>query len=102
MPEIAEQHAARVLAAAEPFSPGISEVPVEDVYIGWRPLPLDGRPVLGAAPDRPDVYLAITHSGVTLAPIIGQLAAHELIRRETIDRLSAYRPGRKFENITRY
>jgi len=101
-PEFAQQHASRILSAAEPFSPGISTIPVENVYIGWRPLPLDGHPVLGASPARPDVYLAVTHSGVTLAPIIGQLAANELVRNEPIDQLDAYRPGRTFKSFRRY
>jgi glycine/D-amino acid oxidase-like deaminating enzyme len=41
-------------------------------------MPVDGYPVLGASPARKDVYLAVMHSGVTLAPIIGELAAHEM------------------------
>jgi glycine/D-amino acid oxidase-like deaminating enzyme len=99
---IAEQHAGRMLAIAEKFAPGAGAAVIEDVYIGWRPLPIDGHPVLGASPNRPDVYLAIMHSGVSLAPIIGQLAAYELIRRERVERLDAYRPGRVFKTIKRY
>jgi len=41
------QHAYRILWIAEQFVPGISETDIEDVMIGWRPLPLDGHPVLG-------------------------------------------------------
>ena len=37
-----------------------------------------------------------------LAPIVGQLAAHELINDTAIPRLDAYRPGRAFENVKRY
>ena len=70
---------------------------VDGVYIGWRPLPLDGHPVLGAAPGRPDVYIAITHSGVSLAPIVGQFAANEIVSGETLPRLDVYRPDRDFE-----
>lgn len=100
--EIADQHAERMLAVARHYLPGIADAVVEDAYIGWRPLPLDGHPVLGASPVRPDVYIAIMHSGVSLAPIVGQLATHELTEDVTVAQLEQYRPGRKFDNVKRY
>ena len=101
-PDIASQHAARMLTVAQRFIPGIAGAAIEDVYIGWRPLPIDGHPVLGFSPARRDVYLAIMHSGVSLAPIVGQLAAYELIGGPSVDRLEEFRPGRKFELVKRY
>ena len=99
---IAEEHAGRMLAVAEQFAPTIAGAEIDDVYIGWRPLPLDGHPVIGASPNRPDVYLAVMHSGVTLAPIVGQLAAHELVGGEAAPGLEEYRPGRNFKLVKRY
>lgn len=99
---LAEQHAARMLAVAEEFVPATASAAIEHVYIGWRPLPIDGHPVIGASPKRPDVYTAVMHSGVSLAPVVGQLAAHELLTGETIERLSAYRPDRSFAEVKRY
>ncbi len=90
------------MAAANPFVPGIKDVPVESVRIGWRPLPLDGHPVLGSNPERPDVYIAIMHSGVTLAPLVGQLVTQEITTGLENERLTIFRPKRKFENIKRY
>ena len=101
-PEIAQEHAGRMLAIAEQFAPGIANASIEDVYIGWRPLPIDGHPVLGASPRLPDVYLALMHSGVSLAPIVGQLAAIELTSAEAVKQLSPYRPTRKFKTVRRY
>ena len=101
-PSFAEQHAGRMLDVAQRFLPGIDRAPIESVFIGWRPLPLDGHPVLGAAPERPDVYLAIMHSGVSLAPIAGQFAAREIASGEELPRLDPYRPGRDFELVRRY
>ncbi|MBO6504703.1 MAG: FAD-binding oxidoreductase [Kordiimonadaceae bacterium] len=98
----AEMHASRIMSVAEQFLPDISGAEVEDVYIGWRPLPLDGHPVIGQSPARPNVYLAITHSGVTLAPIIGELAAKEVVSGRTLDVLSPYRTFRCFEHVARY
>lgn len=99
---LAEEHAARMLAVALQFVPAMADAEVGDVYIGWRPLPVDGHPVIGASPNRPDVYLAIMHSGVSLAPIVGQLAAHELLSGTAIERLDAFRPGRDFKLVKRY
>jgi len=101
-PEFAAQHAARIMAVAEQYLPGISAAEVEDVHIGWRPLPTDGHPVMGFAPANPGTYIAIAHSGVTLAPILGRLAAQEILEGITLDMLSPYRPDRAFEEVRRY
>lgn len=101
-PLIAQEHAARMLAVATEFAPEIGTAEAEHVYIGWRPLPLDGHPVVGPSPNRPDVYVAVMHSGVTLAPIVGQRVAREILT-ETSDRnLEPYRPDRSFTMIKRY
>ena len=100
--EFAEQHFARMMLIAERFLPAIAGAELDDVYIGWRPLPLDGHPVLGASGAQSDVYLAIMHSGVTLAPVVGQLAASELAEGTIVDRLDEFRPDRNFELIKRY
>ena len=96
------QHGDRMLTAARRLLPGLDDVAIESAYIGWRPLPVDGHPVLGSSPGRPDVYLAIMHSGVSLAPIVGQVVAHELIEGNPIGRLEPFRPTREFANVSRY
>jgi glycine/D-amino acid oxidase-like deaminating enzyme len=101
-PVIAQEHASRMLAVAADFAPDIQAAQVEDVYIGWRPLPIDGHPVIGASPSRPDVYIAVMHSGVTLSPIVGKLAAQELLTDTLNESLAPYRPDRSFEMIKRY
>ena len=99
---IANEHAQRMLAVAKAFVPQMATAQIADVFIGWRPLPLDGHPVLGPSPDRPDVYLAIMHSGVTLAPIAGRLAAYEIVSETADASLGPFRPDREFELIKRY
>ena len=99
---LALEHANRILAVARTFVPATADAVVDKVYIGWRPLPLDGHPVLGASPARPDVYLAIMHSGVSLAPIVGQLVSAELGNPSFADQLQHFRPDRKFDLIKRY
>jgi glycine/D-amino acid oxidase-like deaminating enzyme len=101
-PVFAEQHAMRILNIAEQFVPGILSAEIEDVYIGWRPLPLDGHPVLGSSRGNRSAYLAIMHSGVSLAPIVGDVVAKEIIMGVDADELSEYRPDREMAEIRRY
>lgn len=98
----ADQHAAQMMTIAEQFIPGILSADVEDVFIGWRPLPLDGHPVIGVSPANSNAYLAIMHSGVSLAPIIGQVVAREVASSQSAPELAAYRPDRKFDEVRRY
>lgn len=101
-PEYSEQHFRQILSIAETFVPEIGSAELENAFIGWRPLPLDGHPVLGFSPKRSDVYLSVMHSGVSLAPVIGQLVAHEVLTGELLERLSKYRPDRDFKSVKRY
>lgn len=100
--ELAEQHGRRILGIAAQFVPDLSAAELEDVFIGWRPLPLDGHPVVGFSPNQPNSYLAIAHSGVTLASIVGKMAAQELLNGQSVATLDAYRPDRDFEEVRRY
>ena len=54
-------------------------------------LPADGQPIIGRVPSRPNVYLAAMHSGITLSPAVGQLAAIELLDEVQVDLLEPYR-----------
>jgi glycine/D-amino acid oxidase-like deaminating enzyme len=94
--EIALQHAERMLADARRYVPDLPQAKFEGIVIGWRPMPLDGIPVIGASPARRDVYFAVMHSGVTLAPIVGQLVAQEVVDRGLVAPLKDFRPDRAF------
>ncbi len=85
---------AAILARLKDCLPGISGLEIEEVLVGLRPIPADGFPVVGAAPGAPGLYLAVMHSGVTLAPIVGRLAAEEILGGARIGLLSPYRPER--------
>ena len=101
-PAFADQHALRILSIAEQFVPDLASAEIEDVFIGWRPLPLDGHPVLGPSPSQPNAYLAIMHSGVSLAPIVGDLVAKEIMTGQQAPGIDAYRPDRDFDLVRRY
>ncbi|MDT0594616.1 NAD(P)/FAD-dependent oxidoreductase [Glaciecola petra] len=99
---LAKQHAQRIIDIATQYIPAMSNAEIKDVFIGWRPLPLDGHPVLGYSKNAPNVYIAVTHSGVTLAPLIGKLAAQEIMQNKPNSMLEFYRPDRVFEQVKRY
>jgi glycine/D-amino acid oxidase-like deaminating enzyme len=72
------------------MAPRIGDVWVVRSYAGIRPKPFDDLPVLGEVPGQPGVYTAVTHSGVTLGPIIGLSLAEQLTGRATTYDLSPY------------
>ena len=90
------EEAQKVLDLGTKYLPELSKSSLERVTLGYRPLPRDGFPILGFSEGAPDIYLAVTHSGVTLAPVIGRLAAVEILEGVRIDMLEHYR-YRRFE-----
>lgn len=58
---------------------GDSRIEVEDVTVGWRPMPPDGLPVTGFAEELDGLYIAAAHAGVTLGPAIARIAAGEIL-----------------------
>ena len=90
-----QAHADDLLARACRYLPGLSGARAVPVPVGWRPMPLDGYPVVGFASEAPNLYVALTHSGVTLAPALSQLAAQEICDGAPADAvLGPYRPQR--------
>ena len=62
--------------------------------IGHRPLPKDGRPIVGPLAALPGVHLVVTHSGVTLAPALARLMTQWLATGCQPDALRPYAPSR--------
>ncbi len=89
--ELASEHAGRILQVASRYVPQLAGAEVASVGVGWRPLPKDGLPVIGHLHKVPQLYLAAMHSGVTLAPIVGHIAAMEILDGLRIDLLSDFR-----------
>ncbi len=90
-----QSHADDLLARAKRYLPGLADAQAVPVPVGWRPMPLDGYPVLGYAAEAPNLYVALTHSGVTLAPALSQLASLEICENVRADDvLAPYRPER--------
>ncbi len=73
------------------------ELEWEMVSLAQRPVPQDGMPVVGACgPD--GVFTAVMHSGVTLAPIMAEILAQEVmgqtLNAQQAELISPYRPDR--------
>jgi glycine/D-amino acid oxidase-like deaminating enzyme len=71
-----------------------ADAEVESVRIGIRILPEDGLPVVGLIPGYDNLYVCATHSGVTLAPLLGELAAGEILHDADSPLLRTFRPAR--------
>ncbi|MEV1026684.1 FAD-binding oxidoreductase [Streptomyces sp. NPDC050264] len=74
--------------------PGLARARIEDARIGVRPVPHDGLPLVGEVPGAPGLYHLVSHSAVTLAPVLGRLAAQEITTGRPATELTAYRPDR--------
>lgn len=90
----AGDHGQKILREAARVLPGIRGVAVERVTMGRRVMPVDEYPVVGFSDRCPNLYIAATHSGITLAPLIGQLAALEIVDGACVSLLAPYRPSR--------
>ena len=89
-----KQHVDRMLKIATTFINNLDNLEVEKASIGWRPLPRDGKPVIGRLNKLPGVYVAVMHSGVSLAAIVGKLATQEILDGSTNIILQDFRPSR--------
>lgn len=73
------------------------EITWQKITLAYRPVPEDGRPVLGAyGPD--GLYVSTMHSGATLAPLVAEYAATEILTdnldQESLELIKHYRPNR--------
>lgn len=89
-----QRHADALLARASRYLPALAGADAVPVPVGYRPMPADGLPVLGYAAAAPNVYIALMHSGATLAPLVGELAAMEILDGARVDIFEPYRPER--------
>ncbi len=73
---------------------GAEDLALDFTTVGYRPTPADGFPAIGRPGGMGGLYAAVLHSGVTLAPIVGELAAREISTGERDPDLAPYDPGR--------
>jgi glycine/D-amino acid oxidase-like deaminating enzyme len=73
---------------------GLLAADVTGYRVCVRPMPADGRSVVGWLPGAGRLYVAVTHSGVTLAAHLAQLITSELTDGTVPAELTPYRPDR--------
>ncbi len=81
------QHACRYFSQ-------LDRATVDELRQARRPVPEDGQSILGFSHRLDNVYIVATHSGVTLAPLISEMATSEILDGAEIQTLSPFRPSR--------
>lgn len=92
-PSDLDRYARELVGRARRVLPGLAARPPVHATLCIRPLPIDGKPIVGWLPYLANAYLIVCHSGVTLAPLLASLAVAELTGRHQAD-LDRYRISR--------
>jgi glycine/D-amino acid oxidase-like deaminating enzyme len=90
----AEAEAREVFAQTKAMLRGADDLALDFHSTGYRPTPADGFPVIGRAKGCAGLYLAVMHSGITLAPAVGRFAAEEILAGRRDPLLTPYGASR--------
>lgn len=74
--------------------PELATLGVDRVSLTSYPYPKDGHPIIGFTEAASNVYIAVMHSGATLGPLVGQLAAAEITGTASDEQLAMLKPYR--------
>jgi sarcosine oxidase subunit beta len=83
-----------VLSNAVRKVPAVKDTSVLRIFSGLRPMPPDDLPYLGSVKDIPGFYVAATHSGITLSPVLGKVISELVCDDHTDIPLDHYDPMR--------
>lgn len=61
------------------YVPALAKANVVRCFSGIRVIPEDGLPILGKISNVENAYIAVTHSGITLSPLIGTVMSELLL-----------------------
>ena len=92
--EIRKMHGERILRDIRVKLPAATDAIYDRLTLGYRPMPEDRYSIVGYSPGNSSIYVAVMHSGVTLAPIMGRYITQEILNDDSIDELAPYRPER--------
>jgi len=73
---------------------GLDDASVAGYRVCVRPMPADGQPIVGWLPGVGGLYVAVTHSGVTLGAHLAELITAELVSGTPAAEIAPYQPGR--------
>jgi glycine/D-amino acid oxidase-like deaminating enzyme len=86
--------AGELLDRARQVTRGLDGASVTGYRVCIRPMPADGRSIVGWLPGVEGVYVAVTHSGVTLGAYLAGLITAEVLGGTVAAGLAPFRPGR--------
>jgi D-hydroxyproline dehydrogenase subunit beta len=86
--------AAELLSRARGVVDGLDDASVTGYRVCVRPMPADGRSIVGWLPGASGVYAVVTHSGVTLGAHLAELVAAEVLGGVAEPELAPFRPDR--------
>jgi len=95
-PRVEPEILARMVRRGLEYLPGLAEVPVVRVWVGFRPSTGDNLPVIGPVPGRARLWLATGHEGVGIATSLAtaRLVADQLLGRSPPIDPAPYLPAR--------
>jgi glycine/D-amino acid oxidase-like deaminating enzyme len=93
-PDPAGSIGVELLARVRRVLDGFDAASLAELRVGYRAVPQDRVSVVGWAPDVDGLYVIATHSGITLALLLGELAASEVVHGRTEAVLADFRPER--------
>lgn len=102
--EVVQSAASALLARAGAVFPDLSAdalLSKASARLCLRPMPADDRPIVGALPEVRGVFVAVTHSGITLGPLLAQLLADQLLSGRVPPQLTPYSPMRFLRPLLR-
>jgi D-hydroxyproline dehydrogenase subunit beta len=89
-----DRWAEELLRRARQAVRGLDDARVVERKVCARPMPADGQSIVGRLPGTPGIYVAVTHSGVTLAAHLSRLITEDLTADPPAAGLTPYRPTR--------
>lgn len=86
--------AVELLRRAAGYVPALESARVSRWSVGTRPIPADGRTSAGLVAALPGYAEVVTHSGITLGPLLARLVARQIIDGEADPLLAPFSPDR--------
>jgi glycine/D-amino acid oxidase-like deaminating enzyme len=94
-----DAHGRRILERIGRYLPAARSRTLERLTLGYRVMPTDGFPIIGPVPGIANLTIAVTHSGVTLAPVLGRLVTAEVLDGALDRRLERFRASRMITSL---
>lgn len=88
------EEALALLEAVQRVLPAVRQDDMESIRTIVRPIPNDNLTCSGWVPGVKGYYVAVTHSGVSIAPHLGKVIAQEVVRGLEDECLRDFRPDR--------